>query len=197
MSSETRHPLESRETGLPVRVTRTRPLERRFRYALLGPLTNLLLRTSLRRRFDDALTLARVVDPETGTARTVRVGVHHLPHNENRLYIIGRGDWWEPLTAGGTLSLLLDDEWQVVAATVSNRRRSVARFARDYVAAYGRDAGKRIGVLVEGSGEPIRAHFLRALEETALLTIDIDDDGDGGASEREYGGPFMPASSSR
>ncbi|WP_435363671.1 hypothetical protein [Haloarchaeobius sp. DYHT-AS-18] len=194
MSSETRHPFEAKGGGLPVRVTRTRPLERRFRYALLGPFTNLLLRTSLRDRFDDALTLARVVDPTTGQARTTRIGVHHLPHNENRLYIIARGDWWKPLAEGATLSLLLDNEWHTVATTISDRRRSVARFARDYVGAYGRDAGKKIGVLVEGDGEAIRAHYLRALEDTALLTIDLDNDGGGDTTDREFGGPFMTTS---
>ncbi|WP_439026110.1 hypothetical protein [Haloarchaeobius sp. DT45] len=195
MSSETRHPLGAKGTGLPIRVTKTRPLERWFRYALLGPFANLLLRTSLGDRFDDALTLARVTDPVADTTRTKRIGLHHLPHNENRLYVIAHGDWWEPLTEGATLYLLLDDDWQPVTVTVSDRRRSVARFARDYVAAYGRDAGKKLGVLVEGEGEPIRAHFLRALEGTALLTIDLPGDGDGGVSDHEIGGPFVPASS--
>ncbi|WP_435360446.1 hypothetical protein [Haloarchaeobius sp. DFWS5] len=162
--------------GLPLRVTKARPLERRFRYQLLGPLPNVLLRSPLRGLYPESLTLARVTDLVEDQTTIARVSLHRLPHTEET-YIVARGDWWRPLLEAGTLELLVDGEWVPVTVSVTERRRKVAEFARDYVDAHGRPAGTDIGVLVEGDGDALRAHYLRALEGTVLLTIESRDGG--------------------
>ncbi|WP_435335738.1 hypothetical protein [Haloarchaeobius sp. TZWWS8] len=180
-------------------MTKARPLERRFRYQLLGPLTDVILRSPFRTLLDESLTLARVTDHLTKTRQIARVSVHRLPHGD-KFYIVARGNWWRPLTEAGTLELMIEGEWTPMTVTVTERRRRVAEFTRDYVNAYGREAGARVGVLVEGDGEPVRAHYLRALEGAVLLTIENEEGGEGrGSGEDESAEelPYVPLGSER